>query len=114
MITKQDLKTLEENITRRIDKMVDGKIGILEGNLVKKIGTKFEKLEEDLVRRIDAKIEIRLEEKLNQKIGLLPTKEEFFNAMDQVMTELKTIRQEQVINTHRLNDHDRKFASLTR
>ena len=98
MITKQDLKTLEENITKKVDKSID---------------TKISKLEEDLVKRIDAKIEIRLEEKLNEKIGLLPSKEEFFNAMDQIMTELQTIRQEQIVNTHRLNEHDRKFATMS-
>lgn len=108
MITKQDLKTLEENVSKKIDT----KVSKLEANLNQKIDSKVAKLEEDLVKRIDAKIEIRLEEKLNEKIGLLPTKEEFFNAMDQVMTELKTIRQEQVVISHRLSNHDRKFESL--
>lgn len=62
--------------------------------------------------KLEEKLEAKLEAKFNEKIGLLPTKEEFFNSMDQIMTELQTIRQEQVVNTHRINDHETRITVL--
>lgn len=49
----------------------------------------------NLVRlEIDDALEQKLEEKLEEKLGRYPTKDEFYTAMDKLMKELETIRQE--------------------
>lgn len=72
----------------------------------------FKQIKNIIDVELETKLEEKLEQKFNEKIGLLPTKEEFFNSMDQVMTELKAIRQEQVVNTHRINDHEERIVKL--
>lgn len=48
-----------------------------------------------LVRlEIDEALEIKLEKKLEEKLGRYPTKDEFYAAMDKLMKELSTIREE--------------------
>lgn len=42
----------------------------------------------------------------------LPSKEEFFEKMDKVMDELKTIREEQTIQSHHLSDHSDRIEAL--
>ena len=54
----------------------------------------------------------KLEEKLEEKLGLYPTKEQFFNSMDQIMTELKAIRQELTMVTFRSGDHEKRIGKL--
>jgi predicted nuclease with TOPRIM domain len=44
-------------------------------------------------------------EKLDEKTKLLPTKDEFFNKMDIVIGELKTIREEHVLQGNTVSDH---------
>lgn len=61
---------------------------------------------------LEVKLEAKLEEKFNEKLGLIPTREEFYKSMDEIMTELKTIQQEQLMNTHRINNHDVKFQEI--
>ena len=46
---------------------------------------------------ISETIEKELEEKFNEKLSYLPTKEEFFTQEDKVMKELKSLREEVAI-----------------
>ena len=57
-------------------------------------------------------IEGLLDEKLDEKIKILPTKEEFFSKMDEVMGELGTIREEQTVLSHQVADHENRLKSL--
>ena len=61
---------------------------------------------------MEVKLDAKLEEKLNEKLGSLLSKEDFYKSMDDIMTELKAIRQEQLMNTHRINYHDTKFKEI--
>jgi hypothetical protein len=47
-----------------------------------------------------------LDQKLEEKLKHLLSKEEFFSRMDDVMKELKVIREEQVIISHRVSGHE--------
>ena len=42
----------------------------------------------------------------------LPTKDEFYGKMDEVMGELKTIREEQTLQSQHLSDHDDKIQKI--
>ena len=44
-------------------------------------------------------------EKIDEKTKRLPTKEEFFGKMDQVMGELKAIREEHTLQSNRVSNH---------
>lgn len=44
---------------------------------------------------LDDAIETQIDAKLDEKIGNLPTKEEFYSRMDEMMGELKIVREEQ-------------------
>lgn len=61
---------------------------------------------------IDERLDIKLEEKLDEKIAFLPTKEEFYTKMDEVMGELQAIRQNSDINTYKIADHDDRIEIL--
>ena len=43
--------------------------------------------------------------RLDGKLKGLPTKDEFYGKMDEVMGELKAIREEQTLITHRVSEH---------
>jgi len=53
-----------------------------------------------------------IEEKLEEKIRLLPTKEEFFSKMDELMGELSAIRDEQTIIGHQVSDQEERLSAL--
>jgi predicted nuclease with TOPRIM domain len=57
-------------------------------------------------------IEKVIEEKLEEKLRLLPTKDEFFSKMDELMGELSTIRDEQTIIGHQVSDHEERLSAL--
>lgn len=44
-------------------------------------------------------------EKLDEKTKLLPTKDDFFGKMDEVMGELKAIREEHALQGNTVSDH---------
>jgi hypothetical protein len=60
----------------------------------------------------DIKIDNALEAKLTEKLRDYPTRQEFLSHMDQIMTELKAIRQEQEFQTYRLRDHEDRITVL--
>jgi predicted nuclease with TOPRIM domain len=57
-------------------------------------------------------IEKVVEEKLEEKLWLLPTKDEFFSKMDELMGELSAIRDEQTIIGHQVSDHEERLSVL--
>lgn len=50
-------------------------------------------------------IEQIVEKKIDEKTRLLPTKNEFFTKMDEVMGELKAIREEHALQGNTVSDH---------
>ena len=58
-------------------------------------------LENKLEEKLEEKLEKKLDEKLDEKLKNLPTKDEFFNKMD-----------EQTLLSHRVYDHEERIAIL--
>lgn len=53
-----------------------------------------------------------LDIKLDEKLGYLPTKEEFFSTEDKLMGELKAVREEITMQSdlnRKVNDHDQRI-----
>lgn len=65
----------------------------------------------DLIE-IEKLLDKKLEEKFDEKLGFLPSKEEFFNSMDKIMGELRTAREERLIGSHRISDHEDRIIVL--
>jgi predicted nuclease with TOPRIM domain len=61
---------------------------------------------------MEATFEEKLDEKLDDKLNHLPTKDEFYTKMDEVMGELKTIREEQAVQSHQLSNHEDRIEKL--
>lgn len=57
-------------------------------------------------------LEYKLEEKIKEYVGNLPTKEEFNSRMDEVMGELKTVREEQAMLFQHSRDHSDQIEKL--
>jgi predicted nuclease with TOPRIM domain len=53
-----------------------------------------------------------LEEKFDERLKILPTKDEFFSKMDEAMGELKIIREEQEIISHTVSNHENRLQNL--
>lgn len=53
-----------------------------------------------------------IDQKLSEKIGILPTKDEFYSQMDQIMGELKSIREEQIVLTQHDQDQNDRLDNL--
>jgi predicted nuclease with TOPRIM domain len=73
-------------------------------------------LDNDDLKAIKALVEVtideRLDEKLDEKLSHLPTKDEFYEKMDQVMGELKSIREEHAVLSHQVADHDDRIEKI--
>lgn len=61
---------------------------------------------------IEQLLDDKLEEKFEQRFKHLPTKEEFFSKMDEVVGELKAIREEHPAITNKLSNHEDRIAKL--
>ena len=59
---------------------------------------------------VDDKLDEKLEQKFNEKLRFLPTKEEFFTKMDEIMGELKAMREAFDLHTgqHDTQDNQEK------
>ncbi len=62
--------------------------------------------------QIEELLDEKLDEKLDQRLKNLPTKDEFFFKMDEVMGELKTIREEQEIISYTVSNHENRLQNL--
>jgi len=75
-------------------------------------------LGDDDLEAIKGLIKVTIDEAIEEKsvtkdhIDLLPTKDEFFTKMDEVMGELKTIREEQTLQSQHLSDHDDRIEKV--
>lgn len=73
-------------------------------------------LDHDDLEAIKSLIEVtfdeRLDEKLDEKLAHLPSKDEFYSRMDKVMGELKTIREEVAILSHRTSDNEDRIERI--
>ena len=69
-------------------------------------------LDNDDLKALKGLMEVTIDEAIEAKlvtkedISHLPTKDEFYAKMDEVMGELKTIREEQALQSQHLSDHD--------
>ena len=68
----------------------------------------------DAIRQlVKITIDEGLEEKLNEKLRYFPSKADFFSKMDDVMGELRTIRENQDLLTHRVyEDHEPRMTKI--
>ncbi len=57
-------------------------------------------------------IDEAMESKLDEKLSKFPTKEEFFNRMDEVMSELKIIREETTVLSHQVSNHEDRITHI--
>ncbi len=76
-------------------------------------------LDNEDLKAIKGLIEVTVEEVVDSKglvtkadISHLPTKDEFYTKMDEVMGELKTIREEQTVQGQHLSDHDDRIQKI--
>jgi hypothetical protein len=76
-------------------------------------------LDNDDLKAIKGLIEVTVDEVIEAKglvtkedISHLPTKDEFYTKMDEVMGELKTIREEQTLQSQHLSDHDDRIEKI--
>ena len=72
-------------------------------------------LDNDDLKAIKALIEVTIDEKelvTKDDISHLPTKDEFYEKMDEVMGELKTIREEQTVQGQHLSDHEDRIEKI--
>jgi len=72
-------------------------------------------LDNDDFKAIKALIEVTIDEKelvTKSDISHLPTKDEFYTKMDEVMGELKAIREEQPLQSHKLSEHSDRIGKI--
>ena len=75
-------------------------------------------LDNDDLKAINGLIEVTIDEAIETKLvtkedlSLLPTKDEFYTKMDEVVGELKTIREEQPLQSHKLSDHEDRIEKI--
>jgi len=61
---------------------------------------------------VGVEIDERLEQKLEEKLKNFPSKKEFFSRMDEVMGELKAMREEVTVLSHRVSNHEDRITIL--
>ena len=76
-------------------------------------------LDKDDLKAIKGLIEVTVDEVIEAKglvtkedISHLPTKDEFYTKMDEVVGELKTIREEQPLQSHQLSNHEDRIEKI--
>ena len=81
--------------------------------------TVMAKLDDDDLKAIKGFIEVAVDEIVEKKelvtksdLSHLPTKDEFFGKMDEVMGELKTKREEQTVQSHQLSNHEDRIEKV--
>lgn len=57
-------------------------------------------------------IEKLVDEKIEERTKNLPTKDDFFNKMDEIMGELKAIRENTTVLSGRVANHEDRIAKL--
>jgi len=82
--------------------------------MAKKVTVEIEQLVEHLIIRMKDIFLTKkeFEEKLEEEIGHLPTKEEFYGQTDKVMKELQDMREEHTISIGQVSDHSDRIEKL--
>lgn len=109
---------------KKVKKIVKDEVGLQLDN---KLGPKLEKVEKLITKSLDERLGVGLkklekfiknviaeDETLVRKddIKNLPTKQEFFTKMDELITEVKTSRDEQTMLSHRVAVHSDQIERL--
>jgi hypothetical protein len=80
------------------------------------LNSRMATLDNDDIKAIKTLIEVafdeQFEERLDEKLSHLPTKDEFYTKMDEVMGELKSIREEQAVQSQHLSDHEDRIEKI--
>src|SRR5215208_6983876 len=79
------------------------------------LNSRMATLDNDDLKALKALIEVTIDEKelvTKSDISHLPTKDEFYEKMDEVMGELKTVREEQTLLSHRVSDHEDRIEKI--
>jgi hypothetical protein len=82
------------------------------------LNSRMATLDNDDLKAIKNLMEVTIDEAVEEKLATkdalshLPTKDEFYTKMDAVMGELKTIREEQALQSQHLSDHDDKIDKI--
>lgn len=79
-------------------------MAVLDGNDLKAI--------KDLIEETVDEVIDRRELVTKRDIDHLPTKDEFYSKMDEVMGELKAIREEQTVQSQHLSDHGDRIEKI--
>lgn len=75
-------------------------------------------MNEEIVLNKISELDMRMEKvedkinKISENMDLLPTKQEFSDAMDEMMKEIKNIRQENTFSNHRLDKLENTVTKL--
>ena len=76
-------------------------------------------LDNDDLKALKDLMEVTIEEAIESKglvtkddISHLPTKDEFYTKMDEVVGELKTVREEQPLQSEKLSDHEDRIQKI--
>jgi len=76
-------------------------------------------LDNDDFKALKDLMQVTIEEAIETKglvtkedVSHLPTKDDFYTKMDEVMGELKTIREEQALQSQRLSDHNDRIEKI--
>jgi hypothetical protein len=76
-------------------------------------------LDNDDFKALKDLMQVTIEEAIETKelvtkedVNHLPTKDDFYTKMDEVMGELKTIREEQALQSQHLSDHDDRLEKI--
>lgn len=101
-VTKKDLDQLEKRIDKGFDK-VDKRFDAVD--------KRFDAVITGNQKAIDYAVG-QLKDEMNEKISNLPTKDDFFNVMDELMGELKSNRQEHAVQGHQIADLEMRVTRL--
>jgi hypothetical protein len=76
-------------------------------------------LDSDDLKAIEQIIEAKMDKMIENRqlvtkedLSHLPTKDDFYGKMDEVMGELKTSREEQAVLTHQVSDHEDRIERI--
>ncbi len=77
------------------------------------------KLDDSDLKAIKGLIEVTVDEVIEKRelvtksdLSHLPTKDDFYEKMDEIMGELKAIREEQPLQGHRLSNHEDRIHKI--
>jgi len=66
----------------------------------------------EIKKIVEVVLEYKLDENLEKRLSLLPSKEEFYSKMDEIVGELKAIREEQTVASSHISDHGDRITAI--